>query len=87
MANLNYNNGDAFLGGGVTAVTFFYGPIDARYNEISIAPDPASNANGNVQIVSKWVVATPQEIDLYHTITNNSPDPVWFAWNAIEVAP
>lgn len=86
MANLNYWNGAIWMGGGLTW-NYFLGPIDARYNDVSIAPDPASNASGNVQILSKWVVASPQAIQLFFTVKNNSSASVYFAWNQIEVAP
>jgi hypothetical protein len=86
MANLNYWNGSLWIGGGLTW-NYSYGPTDARFNDIWIAPDPASNASGNVEILRKWSVASPQEIIIMFEVRNNSPDPVWFAWNVIDVAP
>jgi hypothetical protein len=86
MAHLNYQNGSALLAGGVTQ-DYFLHPMDARYNDVWIAPDPASNANGNVQITAKWCIASPQEIQLWFRAVNNSSTPVWFAWNTINVTP
>jgi len=74
------------MGGGLTWNYTFTG-LDARYFDVSIAPDPASNANGNVEILSKWVVASPQAIVLWITVQNHAADPVWIAWNLIDVGP
>jgi hypothetical protein len=86
MAQLNYANGDVWIGGGLTW-NYYLSPTDARYNDVWIAPDPASNASGNVEILRKWSVASPQEIELWFEVRNNSADPVWFAWNFIDVSP
>jgi hypothetical protein len=91
MANVNYNNGEMWMGGGLTW-NYNYGPIDARYNDIWVVTDPGSQgpdtvATGNVQIIAKWAVSTSQEIQLWFTVQNNSADPVWFDWNTVNVSP
>jgi hypothetical protein len=90
MAHVNYSNGEIWMGGGLTW-NYWVGPIDARYNDVSIITDPGSQgpdgATGNVQITAKWVVSTPQQALLFFTVQNNSANSVWFDWNLVNVTP
>jgi|GEM_PF-6724175 len=86
MANVNYWNGEIWMGAELSWNYFFH-PTDARFNDVWVAPDPASNATGNVEITRKWSVASPQEIQLWFTVRNNAPSPVYFAWNVVDVSP
>jgi hypothetical protein len=91
MADLNFWGGEIWMGGGLTWTYIFHG-IDARYNDIWVSPAVGtgpgpSNLPGNVEIVRKWCVSTGQEIQLWFTVRNNSPAPVYFAYNIINVTP
>jgi hypothetical protein len=87
MATVNYWNGQIWIDAGLTW-NYYFSPTDARYNDLWIAPDPASNASGDVEILRKWSVASPQEIEFWITVRNNDAvNPVYFAWNFVDISP
>jgi hypothetical protein len=86
MANLNFWNQEMWMGGGLTW-NFYWSPIDARYNDIWVVPDPASNQSGNLEILRKWVVASPGLYEFWFQVRNNSSSSVYFDVNVINVEP
>ncbi len=84
MANVNYWLFEGWMGGGLTW-NYYISPIDTRYNDILVVPVPPSA--GNLEILRKWVVTSPQEDQLWYQVRNNSADPVYFGINFINVAP
>jgi hypothetical protein len=71
-----------YLDGGATG-TYILSPIDSRYNDISIAPSAATTppSSGNVEVLRKWVVASPPNYQLWFEARNNSEDSVYFDGN------
>jgi hypothetical protein len=91
MATVNCWVGDIWLGGGLTWDYYFH-PTDDRFNDVWVAPavgtgPRGTNSPGNVEILRTWAVSTGQEHQLWFTVRNNSPDPVWFAWNVVDIWP
>lgn len=86
MASVNYELLQGWMGGGLTW-NYYLEPIDERYNDVWVAPAPSYDPTGNLEILSKWVVASPAGYQLWYTIRNNSPDAVYFWINTVNVGP
>lgn len=88
MATVNYAYiFGAYLDGG-QAWTYYLSPIDGRYNDASAVPSIATTPpqSGNVQILSKWIVASPPDYQLWVEVQNNSDESVYFDFNWLNVS-
>lgn len=86
MANVNYWLLEGWMGGGLTW-NYYVEPIDARYNDVWIVPNPVSNQSGSLEILRKWVVASPAVYQLWFELQNHSEESVYFAVNVVNVEP
>lgn len=86
MASVNYFNGEIWIGAGLTWNYFFH-PLSGRYHDISCSPRFDTPAGSSVEILRKWNVNQPNQIQLFIQIINHNPYPVYFEWNICDVAP
>lgn len=84
MANVNYSLLQGWMGGGLTW-NYFIHPIDTRFNDVLVVPNPPST--GNLEILRKWVVTSPQEDQLWYQVRNNTANAVYFGINLINIGP
>jgi hypothetical protein len=87
MATVNYSYiFGAYLDGGQTG-TYVLHPVGGRYNDVSAVPSLGTTPpqSGNVQVLSKWIVASPPNYQLWMEIKNNSDESVYFDVNWLNV--